>query len=104
MDVDHKAHIIELEAKYLGTLPEERETRVVELQGHATTIALRLTKTHKFLDEATSTWTTMEDINDLVEIHVELQKNQKELDEVTTIMKDLVPLQRMLKMGESKRL
>lgn len=46
----------------------------------------------------------MEEIDDLVEVCIALQKNHKELDEVTTTMKDLFPLQRMLKMGESKRL
>lgn len=30
--------------------------------------------------------------------------NQKELDELTAKMKDLIPLQRMLKMGESRKL
>ena len=46
----------------------------------------------------------MEDHDGLVEVHAALQKNQRELDEVATVMKDLAPLQCMLKMGESKRL
>ena len=84
--------------------PKEHEARVAELQGYATKIMLRLAETQKLLDEATTTWTTMEDIDDLVEVRATLHKNQKELDEVTATKKDLVPLQHMLKMGESKRL
>lgn len=104
MDVEHKARIAELEAKETETPPKEHEARVTELQGYATMIVLRIAETKKLLDDATTTWTTMEDIDDLVEVRVALQKNKKELDEVTTTMKDLVLLQRMLKMGESKRL
>lgn len=89
MDVEHKAHIVELEAKELRTPPEEHEARVAKLQGYATMIALHLAETQKLLDEATTTWTTMEDIDDLVEVCVALQKNQKELDEVMAKMKDL---------------
>ena len=46
----------------------------------------------------------MEYLDDLVEVCATLQKNQWELDEVTAVMKDLAPLQCMLKMGESKKL
>ena len=46
----------------------------------------------------------MEDIDGLIEVREALQKNQKELDELMATMKDLTPLQRMLQMGESKKL
>ena len=92
MDAKHKAHIAELEARELETPPKEHKARVVELQGYAAMITLHLAETHKFLDEATTTWTNMEDLDDLVEVCVVLQKNQKELDEVTATMKGLVPL------------
>ena len=104
MNVENKACIIELEAKEPETPLEECEARVAELQGYATMIALGLAETQKLLDDATTTWTTMEDLDDLVEVCVALQKNKKELDEVRATMKDLAPLQCMLKMGESKRL
>ena len=41
----------------------------------------------------------MEGVDDLMEVRKMLQKNQKELDEDMATMKDLVPLQHMLKMG-----
>ena len=104
MDAKHKDRIVELEAKEPETPPEERKARVAELQGYATTIALHLAETRKLMDNTTTTWTTMEDLDDLVEVCAALQKNQKELDEVMTIMKYLVSLQHMLKMGESKSL
>ena len=46
----------------------------------------------------------MEAIDGLIEVREALQKNQKELDEYIVTMKDLIPLQCMLMMGESKRL
>ena len=75
MDAEHKARITELEAKQPGTLPEEREARFVAVQSYATTIELHLDETQKLLDEGTSTWTTMEDIDALVEGREALQKN-----------------------------
>ena len=46
----------------------------------------------------------MEQINDLVEFYAVLQKNQQELDRVTAAIKDMPPLQCMLKMGENNKL
>lgn len=68
MDVEHKARIAKLQDKELGTPPTEHEARVFALQGYATMIALRLAEMRKLLNEATTTWTTMEDIDDLVEV------------------------------------
>lgn len=85
-------------------LNPECEARDTELKGFATTIELRLAETQKLLDDTTSTWETMEDLDELIEVHRALQKNQWELDEVAAAMKDLTPLQCMLKMGEIKRL
>ena len=65
---------------------------------------LRLDDTQKLLEDTTSTWDAMEEINDLVEVRATLQKNQKEPDAVASMMKDMTPLQRMSKMGENKRL
>ena len=56
------------------------------------------------LNEASHTWTTMEDINGLVEVREALQKTQRELDALTGTMKDLLPIERMLKMGETTKL
>lgn len=104
IEEEYKARIAKLETKYPVTPPDKHKARVAKLKGYAITIELRLAKTHKLLDDTTSTWTTMEDLDDLVEVCTLLQKNQRELDEVVAAMKDLVPLQRMLKMRESKRL
>ena len=56
------------------------------------TIETRLVETQKLLDKATETWTTMEDIDGLNEVHEALQKNRNELDELTVTMKYLIPL------------
>ena len=67
MDVEHKARIAELEARVPGMPPKEHKSWVAELQDYATTIETRLAETQKLLDEATETWTTMEDIAGLIE-------------------------------------
>lgn len=68
------------------------------------TITLRLEDAQKLLNDATATQTTMEEIPNLVTVYVQFQKTQQELEAVTVVMKDLPPLQRMLKMGENKKL
>ena len=65
---------------------------------------LCLEDTQKLLKDTTSTWDAIEEIDDLVAVRKELQKNKQELDIVTATMKDLTPLQHMMKMGENKGL
>lgn len=75
-----------------------------ELKAFTATIALILKDTQKLLDETTTSWAVMEEIKGLVAVWQALPKNQQELEEVTTSMKDMPLIQRMLKMGENKRL
>ena len=56
------------------------------------------------LNEASYTWTNMEDIDGLVEVREALQKTQRELDALRETIKDLLPIERMLKMGETTKL
>ena len=56
------------------------------------------------LNEASQAWTNMEDIDGLVEVREAMQKTQRELDTLTSTMKDLLPIERMLKMGEMTKL
>ena len=46
----------------------------------------------------------MDDIDGLVEVREALQKTQWELDALTGMIKDLLPIERMLKMGEMTKL
>lgn len=104
MDAEHKARIAELEAKALGTPSEEREERSQALWAFSTTIAQRLEDAHKLLDETTSAWTTINDIEDLVNVREAIQKTQQEMDTIVVGMKDLIAIQHMIKMGETKKL
>ena len=76
MDADYKARITELEAWGSATTPEQCEERTKELKAFSATIALRLEDTQKLLDDTTSTWVAMEEIEDLVVVWEALQKNQ----------------------------
>lgn len=68
MDAEHKACIVELEARGSTTPPDQRKERTKKLKAFATTIAWRIEDTQKLLDETTTTWATMEEIEDLVAI------------------------------------
>ena len=46
----------------------------------------------------------MEDINGLVEVMAAHQMTQREVDALTDTMKDLLPIEIMLKMGETTKL
>ena len=104
MEVEHKAHITELEIKTPGAPPLERKSQVAELQGCATMIDNCLVETYKMLDEAVHTWTTMEEMDSLVEVHFSLQQNQQKFDELVATTKDLSMLEHMMKMKESTKL
>lgn len=56
------------------------------------------------LNDASQAWTNMEDIDGLIEVREALQKTQRELDALTDTMKDLLSIERMLKMGETTKL
>ena len=68
MDVEHKDRITKLETKSPTTSLEQREERTKELRAFTSTIALHLEDAQKLLDDTTTTWTTMEDIDDLVNV------------------------------------
>lgn len=76
MDVEHKAHIVEIEARTLGTPPIVREAWVQELRGYAEMVETHITKAQQLLNEASHTWANMEDIGGLVKVRRELQKMQ----------------------------
>ena len=104
MDAKYKARIAKLEAKALGTPLEEREERTQALQAFLATLAKHLEDAQKLLDETTNAWEAMNDIEDLVNVSEAIKKNQQEMDTIAAVMKDFPPIQRMLKMGEIKKL
>ena len=104
MDMEHKAHIVELEAKAPETPLVECEERAQALQAFLATIAKHLEDAQKLLDETTNAWTTMNNIEDLVNVHEAIQKTQREMDTIVAGMKDLPAIQHMIKMGETKKL
>ena len=66
MDAEYKSRIAELEARGPTTPPKQWEERTKALKAFMTTIALHLEDTQKLLDNTTSTWSVMEEIEDLV--------------------------------------
>lgn len=104
MDVEHKALIAELEAKAPETLPKEGKERTQALWAFLATIAKHLEDAQKLLDETTNASEVMIDIEDLVNVHKAIHKTQQEMDTIVAVMKDFPPIQRMMKMGETKKL
>ena len=56
------------------------------------------------IDDASQAWTNMEEIEGLIKVQEQLQMTQREVDALTGTMKDLLPIERMLKMGERTKL
>lgn len=104
MDAKHKARIVELEDKSPGTPPMEKEARTQELKGYAGMVEVRIEEAQKLINDASEAWTNMEDIDGLVKVWQQLQTTQREVDALTGTMKDLLPIERMLKMGEMTKL
>ena len=68
MDVEHKACIVELEARTPGTPPKVREAQVEEIRGYVEMVETHVTEAQQLLNEASHTWANMEDIDGLVEV------------------------------------
>ena len=68
MDAEHKPHNAKMEARTPRMPPEVREAQVEELKGCAEIVETRVTEAQQLLNEASHTWTTMEDIDGLVEV------------------------------------
>jgi hypothetical protein len=104
MDAEYKALITELEAKPPRTPRIEKEARAQALKGYASIVEVRIEEAQKLINNAREEWTNMEDIDDLVKIQEQLQATQHQVDALTDTLKDLPPIQRMLKMSESTKL
>ena len=82
----------------------EKEARAQALKDYAGKVEVCIEEAHKLINDAGEAWTNMEDIDDLVKVQAQLQAMQHEVDALTNTLKDLPPIQRMLKMGESTKL
>lgn len=104
IEVECKDRIVDLDTKAPRMPPMEHEAQVVKLEGCGETIDSRLVEMQELLNEATHTWTTMEEIDGLVEVHTLLQKNQQKFDELIVTRKDFFALECMMEMKESTKL
>ena len=104
MDAEYKACIIEIKEKTLGTPAKEKEAWTQQQKGYADMVEVRIEEAQKLIDDATQAWTNMEDIEGLIKVWEQLQKTQCEVDAFIGTMKDLLPIERMLKMGERTKL
>lgn len=104
MDAEHKARVAELEARTPGTPPAERQARTQELRVYANMVEVRIEEAQQLINDASQAWTNTEDIDGLDEVRAALQKKQREVDALTDMMKDLLPIERMLKMSEMTKL
>lgn len=104
MDIQHKARIAELEAKAPGTPLVEKEAQTQALRSYAGIVEVHIKEAQKLINDAGEAWMHMEDIDDLVKVWEQLQATQHKVDALTDTLKDLPPIQIMLKMGESTKL
>ena len=66
MDAENKARIAELEMRTPGTPLVEREARAQELRGYVEILEPRFAEAQQLLNDASQTWTDMEEIDGLV--------------------------------------
>lgn len=104
MEAEHKACIVELEARRPETLPEDQEKKKEAIQGFASDIAQRIEEAQKLLEDASTSWQAMDEIDDLVTVHDEIHEIRKEVDTISMSMKALPAIEKMLKMGETQKL
>lgn len=104
INAEYKARIVELEAKPPGMPLAEKEARSQALKGYASIVEVCIEEAQKLLNNAGEAWTNMEDIDDLVKIWQQLQETQHQVDALSGTLKDLPPIQRMLKRRESSKL
>ena len=69
MDAEHQKRIVELEARYPSTPPEEREARVVQLKAAAEQMEIQVTACQTLLEKTTTMWAQMDDIPVVVDTH-----------------------------------
>ena len=76
MDEEYKPRIMEIEAKGPATPLKQHEVRIEELKAASTMIVFLLEDTQNLLDDATSAWSAIEEITDLMTVCEEVQKTQ----------------------------
>lgn len=67
-------------------------------------VEVHIKEAQQLINDVSEAWTNMEDIDGLIEVRAQLQKTQREVDSLRGMMKDLLPIERMLKMGETTKL
>lgn len=104
MEVEHKAHIAELETKRPGTQLEDQEKRKEAIKGFSSDITQHIEEAQKLLEDASTYWQAMDEFDDLVALRAEIQETQTQVDTISTSMKALPAIEKMLQMGETQKL
>ena len=82
MEAKHKACIEELEARRPRTPLEDREKRKEAIQGFVRDITQHIHEAQKLLEDASASWQAMDEFDDLITIHDEIQDTQKQVDTI----------------------
>ena len=71
MEAEHKDHTQELEARRPGTPPEDREKRREAIHNFLNVVAQHIEEAQKLLEDASTSWQAMDEIDDLVAVRDE---------------------------------
>ena len=104
MEEDHKAQIAELEARAPGTPQAEKEARAEAFRLTVTQMTSRIDDTQSLLDEATKTWSELEEPPKKLELQQSIQNIEKAIAAMKEEVKSLGALARMKKTTEMNRL
>ena len=110
MDAEHQRRIAELEAHQPSTPPEEREARAVQLKAAAEQMEVQVTACQTLLEKTTAIekttamWAQMEDIPAIVDTRREIQGAQEKLTRINEEIAVLTPLQKLVRLKETRHL
>ena len=105
MKAEHEAQIAELQLRLIPeSPPKAREQRLKDIQASATKISDLVSSTSKLLNESVEAWENLQDNPKVEKLQETIKQRQTEMDEVKVEIKTLPPMQKMLKVKQSKEL
>ena len=105
LKAEHEAQIVELQLRIILEIPlEVREKRRGDIQASAANISDLMSSAAKLLEENVDAWTKLQENLEVEKLQETIKQRQAELDTVKVEIKTLPPMQKMLKVKQSKEL
>ena len=104
MEEDHKAQIVELEARAPGTPEVDKEAREQAFRLTSTHMKCHIDDAESFLADATKTWSDLEELLDRLDLQQSIQNIENVIAKIKEEVKSLGALAKMKNMTEMNHL